>query len=317
MIEHCRTSPIERAHGLSPEPFYERFLSGAGKPVVVTDALNSWKACASWDFQMFQSRYGSENVVVSVWSNEKFRKIVKLGEYIDYLDAPEGKSPGFWIDAETKYPVKEPAELAGQPLYLTSWRAFVAHPELLDDVELSPAFVDDWFTLLPQAFRQALDNATRYYSSGLLIGPAGSQAVLHQDYLHSHAYLAQIRGRKKCVLFSPDDSAALYNGKVDVDRPDLREFPLFRNATAFECILNPGESLFIPCGWWHHVLALEKSITVNYNFFNRVNFTAYLADLLQQLPSFVEGIEKSSAAKSGLGIDWVSKGFDFLDAGVK
>jgi histone arginine demethylase JMJD6 len=311
MLESSRRVPIERTRALAPQDFLDRYLTGTGSPVIVTDALDSWRAKTAWNFEMFKSRYGSENVVASVWSNDSFRKVIKFCDYIDYLDAPPGKSPGFWIDSVTKFPVEGPTDLANKPLYLTSWRGFITHRELLDDVQLSPSFVEDWFPLLPKGFRSALDNATRYYSAGILIGPPGSQAILHQDYLHSHAYLAQIRGRKRCLLFSPEDSANLYAGKVDPDQPDMEKFPLFRNATAFECILEPGELLFIPCTWWHHVVAIEKSITVNYNFFNRVNFRAYFTDLLRQLPAFVDGLEGSPAAKESLHIAWISKGFEF------
>ena len=170
------------------------------------------------------------------------------------------------------------------PLYLYGWRAFDLHPELLDDISQNLKSVEDWLPLFPPALRKVMNETTSYYSHGILIGPANSKSHLHQDFLHSHAYLAQIAGRKKCTLFSPEDSAALYNGDVDPDRPALDRFPLFRNATAFECVLEPGEMLFMPSLWWHHVIALESSITVNCNFFNRANFTAYLTDLLQRLP---------------------------------
>jgi ribosomal protein L16 Arg81 hydroxylase len=171
--------------------------------------------------------------------------------------------------------------------------------------------VEDWLPLLPEALREVLGRATRYFSAGVLIGPAGSVARLHTDFLHTHAYLAQIAGRKRCTLFSPEDSAFLYEGRVDPDAPNLDEFPLFRQATAFECTLEPGELLFMPWRWWHHVVALEKSITVNYNFFNRVNFTSYFNDLLKYLPSLVNGLENCPAEKATLGIDWKSRGFDF------
>jgi hypothetical protein len=61
------------------------------------------------------------------------------------------------------------------------------------------------------------------------------------------------------------------------------------------------------------VIALENSITVNCNFFNRVNFTAYFTDLLQRVPALVQGIEKLPDAKKALDINWTSKGFDFPD----
>jgi hypothetical protein len=240
-----------------------------------------------------------------------------LGDYVDYLEAPAERSPGFWVDPATKFPCAEPSEPAPTPLYLSGWRTFNRHPELLEDIGLSPQFVEDWLPLLPSALRKALDEATKYFSAGVLIGPAGSLASLHRDFLHSHAYLAQIIGKKRCLLFSPGDSAALYDGKVDPDRPDFLKFPDFRHATAFECILEPGELLFIPCDWWHHVVALEKSMTVNYNFFNRVNFGVYLTALLRDLPEVVNGLEKSPDAKAALGIDWVSKGFDFSSCAIE
>jgi ribosomal protein L16 Arg81 hydroxylase len=138
---------------------------------------------------------------------------------------------------------------------------------------------------------------------------------LHYDFLESHAYLAQIVGKKRCTLFSPEDSAALYDGKVNVDAPDFDKFPLLRDATAYECTLEPGELLFMPHRWWHHVVGLEKSITVNYNFFNRVNLGGYITYLLRDLPALVEGIGQCADERAALGIKWTSRGFDFPDPG--
>jgi hypothetical protein len=312
-IECCRRVAIERANGLTPAVFHERYLSGSGKPVILTDVLNSWKARTKWTFDFFKSHYGSEQVVPSIWPGDKYLKVIPFADYIDSLDNPNGRTPGFWIDLATKLPCEAPQESPDTPLYLTGWRAFNLHPELLEDVDLSPKFTDDWLPLLPPAFRKVLEENTKYLSGGFLIGPAGSIATLHADILHTHAYLAQIVGKKKCVLFSPDDSDYLYDGKVDPDRPNLEESPLFRRATAYECILEPGELLFMPSNWWHHVIALEKSITVSYNFFNRVNFGAYIQALLQDLPNILTELEKYPDSKAALGIHWVSKGFNSPD----
>ena len=310
-IRDCQHVPIERAHGLTPEIFYERYLTGSGKPVIVTDELNTWKARSNWSFDFFKSRYGSETVVPAIWPGDKYMKLMRLEDYIGYIQAPSERLPGIWIEPETKFPRPEPSEPVSGPLYLYGWRGFDLHPELLDDVEQSPKCVEDWLCLFPAALRKVMNEATGYFSRGILLGPAGSKSHLQQDFLNSHAYLAQIAGRKKCTLFAPEDSAALYSGRVDPDRPNPDQFPLFRNATAFECILEPGELLFIPCLWWHHVVALENSITVNYNFLNRVNFTGYLTELLQRLPDIVAGIEKLPEAKAALGINWLCKGFEF------
>jgi hypothetical protein len=308
----CRTMQIRRVSNVAPELFYEAYLTGIGKPVIITDALNSWAAAGLWTFDLFRSRYGSDIVFPKAreGSNVHCAKLMKLAEFLNYLDAPGDLASGYWIDPSTLHPCPAPAELPRFPLYL-AWNIFSRHPELLDEIELSPKFVEDWLPLLPSGLRKTLDSATRYFSAGVMIGSKNAQIGLHYDVLDTHACLAQIVGKKKCMLFSPDDSAALYDGNVEVDAPKLDGFQLFRQATSYECILEPGEVLFIPWRWWHHVVSLEKSITVNYNFFNRVNFASYLTQLFRDLPTVVNNLAKSPDALEALGIEWTCRGFDF------
>ena len=41
----------------------------------------------------------------------------------------------------------------------------------------------------------------------------------------------------------------------------------FRNATITDVEIGPGDLLFLPVGWWHHVLGLEISITMTFTNF--------------------------------------------------
>jgi len=80
--------------------------------------------------------------------------------------------------------------------------------------------------------------------------------------------LVQICGRKRVVLFPPCDASFLYlrgdkSQVVDIDKPDLKHFPLFAQAHACEALLQPGDVLFIPALWFHNVQALEFSVAVN------------------------------------------------------
>ena len=50
----------------------------------------------------------------------------------------------------------------------------------------------------------------------------------------------------------------------EVDRIDLERFPDLANARPYRCVIQAGESLFIPRGWWHWVKTLEKCAAVNY-----------------------------------------------------
>jgi Cupin-like domain len=310
-VASCKTLPIERVQGISRESFHESFLVGHRKPAIVLDALDSWPTLKTWTFDLVRARYAADFVFPRVWSRPEFARMMTLGHYLDYVADPGAPSLGFWFDSAMK-PCQAPDETVNDPLYLP-WNVFSRHPELLEEVNLSPRFTEDWLPLLPEPLRKEMSK-TKYFAAGLMIGPEHACVGLHYDFLNTHAYLAQIVGRKRCVLFPPECSAALYNGKVQVDAPDFEKFPRFREATAFQCILEPGELLFIPCGWWHHVVALDKTITLNYNFFNRVNFQGYMKCLLQILPTVVEALEKSPESRAALGIDWVCRGFDFPNA---
>jgi len=84
--------------------------------------------------------------------------------------------------------------------------------------------------------------------------------------------LAQVVGRKYIRLYSPDESAALYPGQgmlsntsqVDLTNVDDQAFPDFAKARYSECILEPGQLLYIPPRWWHFVRSLSVSFSVSF-----------------------------------------------------
>jgi ribosomal protein L16 Arg81 hydroxylase len=80
-------------------------------------------------------------------------------------------------------------------------------------------------------------------------------------------------------------------------------------ATAYEGVIGPGDLLFMPSNWWHHVRGLEKSITVSHNFFNEVNFSHHLTSLLKRTPKLLDAIEKFPVWKEKLRPEWQSRGF--------
>ncbi len=99
--------------------------------------------------------------------------------------------------------------------------------------------------------------------------PASS---LHRDPLDGFLY--QIMGRKKVILFSPDQATYLYPMKaynnyqpcwVKPESPNFDHFPLFSRAKPIEAILHPGEILVQPAGWFHAVYCLDSpTFSVSY-----------------------------------------------------
>ena len=143
---------VERVQSMAPEMFHEEYLSGPGKPVIVTDALDSWIARSKWDFDFFKSQYGTSSVVPESFSGTTLvKRRMKLRDFIDYLEAPDNPPPGCWIDPATGLPCSAPVLPSVRPLYL-AWSAFSQHGELQRQVELSPRFVEDWLPFLPFFF---------------------------------------------------------------------------------------------------------------------------------------------------------------------
>jgi hypothetical protein len=88
-----------------------------------------------------------------------------------------------------------------------------------------------------------------------------------------------VAGRRRFTLFPPEQIANLYIGPIDfaptgapmslvsLRQPDFERYPKFREALAAAqaADLAPGDAIFIPPLWWHHVESLEPfNVLVNY-----------------------------------------------------
>jgi hypothetical protein len=102
-------------------------------------------------------------------------------------------------------------------------------------------------------------------------------ATAHFDMTHNLACC--MVGRRRFTLFPPDQVHNLYPGPleptpggqvvsmVDFAAPDFERYPRFRDALAAAQVaeIEPGDVLFYPAMWWHHVQALDAFNTmINY-----------------------------------------------------
>jgi hypothetical protein len=107
----------------------------------------------------------------------------------------------------------------------------------------------------------------------------GNAVVTPAHFDESHNVACVVAGRRKFTLFSPEQIANLYIGPlgyaptgtpislVDFREPDFARFPRFKAALdhAWVADLEPGDAIFIPALWWHHVESLDKcNALVNY-----------------------------------------------------
>jgi hypothetical protein len=102
------------------------------------------------------------------------------------------------------------------------------------------------------------------------IGPAGTVTPLHSDF--DDNIFAQVWGSKRIFLAPPHHDEFLYTREAnpvlfgspfDPECPDFERYPLARNATLIEVMVQPGDMLYVPAGWYHQVRALTFSLSSN------------------------------------------------------
>lgn len=155
--------------------------------------------------------------------------------------------------------------------YLTSWCFRVNCPELLQDFQIPEYFSEDWLEELPEL------NDMMW----LFLGPKGSGMGLHQDLGHTAAWNAQVTGRKRWALISPEFDEQVYEGEVCAFEPDLTRYPDFAQVEVWESVVEAGEVLFIPGGWWHQTSNLETGFAITANYVDRTNYQRVL-DCLEE-----------------------------------
>lgn len=236
---HARVE--KRAHVPRAE-FMERYVRGS-RPVVLTGVARHWPALKRWSPQDLRERFGHLDVEIqaerSADPNYEVNKLdhkrsVRLSDFVDRVLAG-GASNDYYLTANN--------EALQQPGFAP----------LLDDIGALPDFCN----------RAELAQRASFW-----FGPAGTVTPLHHDTLMlCHT---QIVGRKRWRFISPLQSPKLYNhfevySPIDLDRPDLDRYPLLRDVTVLEVIAEPGDTVFLPLGWWHQVTALDVSLSFSYS----------------------------------------------------
>ncbi|HET6274785.1 MAG TPA: cupin-like domain-containing protein [Candidatus Cybelea sp.] len=246
-LRHSSGKPLveECSKRIEPEVFFERYYF-CNRPVVLRNVLNGWEPFIDISFTSLLREFS--NCLVEVLDNcdsgtdhetdpDKYRRSVLFSVFVERIMAD-----------------------ATDSVYL------VAHNHNLDGA-LAP---------LRRRLRN-LSGITSVESDGgvsLWMGPAGSITNLHYDSVNS--LHLQVQGSKRFTLIPPDNSVFVYPYHTFYSRINLRSidtaaFPLFEFADRAEVVLEPGDALFIPVGWWHHVVGLAPTLCFGFTKFVKPN----------------------------------------------
>ncbi|MGG1948161.1 cupin-like domain-containing protein [Trinickia sp. NRRL B-1857] len=230
---------------VSSSEFSSRFFE-QGQPAIITDALADWQLDTRWTPDALARMATDRRIVSSRADDGRYR----------FAPSDEGAQSNVFENSEVEFGeaarrLLDPDD--GDTVYVMQQSIPEKLPELLEHVVVPP-----WITGQHPAINLWFGRRTA--------------TQLHFD--HSNNFFAQLYGTKEFTLFAPADSEHLYPyhhdsatshlSYVDLDDPELDKHPRFARAVADRFTMQPGDLLFLPAFWWHHVRAPGVAVSVNF-----------------------------------------------------
>ncbi len=237
-----RLQPIEKIGKINDQDFKQHYYQ-SGIPIVLTDLAKQWPAYHTWNWDYFKNIVGSKRV--GIYNNIKSDAYTPINKADDYV------SFGEYIDMVKQGPVE--------------WRIF-----LFNIFSHAPQLTRD-FTWPENLMKGFVKRAPM-----LFVGGASSITHMHFDIDMSHILHTQFIGRKRVLLFPHEEQHKLYRKPFEVlsmadfsnyhlnnGRPDYEQFPALKLARGYEVILEHGDTLFMPAGYWHHMEYIDSGFAMS------------------------------------------------------
>jgi hypothetical protein len=158
----------------------------------------------------------------------------------------------------------------------------------------------------------------------LYLGTNGTSTPMHHDVLKSFSWSVNLTGCKKWTFVSPDQEKLLMDafGNVleNIYDYDQNRFKDAINVQTLEIDQAPGQIIFVPSGWYHQVVNIGETLSINHNWINAHNLECVfeylesvfgeIQDLIQEhsdMDNFQGHCQKMLKANCGMNI------YEFLD----
>ena len=234
---------VDVLSNISPEDFKQKYYNTA-TPVVIKDLAKQWPAFTKWNWDYFKELVGNQKV--ALYNN------IKSDAYTPINKADDYKTFGEYIDMIKAGP-------AGWRIFL--FNIFDYAPKLREDFTWPEQYAKGFVKRYPMLFT----------------GGESSITHMHFDIDLSHIFHTQFMGRKRVLLFPFEEKDKLYRKPFEVlsladfsnyydpekSKVDYEKFPALKNAKGLEVILEHGDTLFMPAGYWHHMEYLDSGFAMS------------------------------------------------------
>ncbi|KAK2663710.1 hypothetical protein Ddye_002284 [Dipteronia dyeriana] len=314
---------------------FERIYLAKNQPVVLSGLMDDWRACNDWvtkqgqpNLHFFSTHFGISKVQVADCDTRDFtdqkRVEMSVSEFVKHWleNSTQGSSDGANNEANGM-----------SVLYLKDWHFVKEYPEYLA-YRTPQTFCDDWLNLYLDSYRMHTEPDTYQKDNEIscsdyrfvYMGAKGSWTPLHADVFRSYSWSANVCGKKKWLFLPPSQHHLVFNRNLKncvyniFDDVSETNFPGFKKAIWLECTQEQNEIIFVPSGWYHQVLNLEDTISINHNWFNAYNLSwvwdlllrdyneakEYIEDIRDICDDFESLCQRNLAANTGMNF------FDFF-----
>jgi len=230
---------VDRLESVTPEDFRKKYYN-TSTPLVITGLAKKWPAHQKWNWDYFIDIVGEKEV--GVYNNVKSDAYTAINTADGYMKFGE-------------YLKKVKAGPLDLRIFL--FNIFQHAPAITADFSWPDELMSGFVKKYPMLF----------------VGGQGSVTHMHFDIDMSHILHTQFVGKKRVLLFPYDEQYKLYRKPWEVlslanyanyaQGFDYENFPAVKLAKGYEVILDHGDTLFMPAGYWHHMEYIEAGFAMS------------------------------------------------------
>ncbi|KEZ92585.1 cupin-like domain-containing protein [Nonlabens ulvanivorans] len=241
-MQQLNLKDIPRVRTMSKEDFVKNHLKPQ-RPVVIEKLTEDWPAYQKWNLEYIKEVAGDKTVPLyddrPVKHDEGFNQAHAEMKMADYVDLLKSKP--------------------------TNFRIFLYN--ILSEVPILQG--DFKFPKLGMRLIKGLPM--------MFFGGTDSRVFMHYDIDFTNILHFHFHGKKRCIIFPPDQSKFLYRvphsliAREDINftDPDFEKWPALKQAQGYVCELNHGEMLYMPEGYWHFMHYLTPGFSISLRSYPR------------------------------------------------
>lgn len=227
-------SSVDSVSIINSEDFAASYFTPL-RPLLIKDLSKSWPASNKWTPDFFSDQFGDKQVKVYdasfVAAGKNYMSNAQLIPFRDYINQVMNKS---------------------QDLRMFLYNIKSEIPELVSDIQ----------------FPDLVKGLSKNFIF-MFFGAKGSVTQMHFDIDMSHVFHTAMYGKKTVYLFPYEQGKNLHRypftcrSYVDIEQPDYERFPNMKNLKGYKVVIERGDTLYIPAGYWHHFVYDEAGFAVS------------------------------------------------------